>query len=268
MFESSNPTLESMREARFASDEVGTATLQGVADKTMLLVGLATLVGGLAYAFLPASPGIMLASCLCALLVGIGIAWSLAGNPAQARFLAPVYAVVEGAFLGLFTRTLDHYLMGAGVGTAAVGGSLALPAFVITLSCVAAMLVMYRTGLLRPTETFKAVIMTFTAGVMLAYLVMFILSFFGISVPFLSLRSVAGGGQEALIGLGLNVAILGLASLWLIIDFGQVETIVQSRQPKVMEWFGAFTLMVTLAWIYYEAVKLAFRVAMLLNRRD
>lgn len=268
-FESSNPTLSSMRDARsMVGDETDTATLKGVADKTALLVGLATIAGGVSYALFPLTGGVMLACCLATLVIGIGIAWSLAGNPANARVLAPVYALVEGTFLGLVTKWLDFMLLSAGGSTAAVGGSLALPAFVITISCVVAMLVLYRAGILRPTETFRSVIYTFTAGVMLAYFVMFILSFFGVQVPFLSLGSAMQGGRAALIGIGLNVAILGLASLWLIIDFGQVEGIVRTGQPKVMEWYGGFVLLVTLAWIYYEAVKLAFRVAMATQRRD
>ena len=86
-------------------------------------------------------------------------------------------------------------------------------------------------------------------------------------MPFLSLGSALRGGREALIGLGLNAAILGLASLWLIIDFGKVEEIVRRGSPKDMEWYGAFALLVTLAWVYYEAVKLCFRVAILLGNR-
>jgi len=49
-----------------------------------------------------------------------------------------------------------------------------------------------------------------------------------------------------LIGIGINVLILGVASLWLIIDFGMIEKQVQFGAPKQMEWFCAFILMVTL----------------------
>ena len=35
-----------------------------------------------------------------------------------------------------------------------------------------------------------------------------------------------------------------------------------------IEWYCGFALLVTLAWIYYEAVKLAFRLAILLGNRD
>jgi len=34
-----------------------------------------------------------------------------------------------------------------------------------------------------------------------------------------------------------------------------------------MEWFCAFILMVTLVWIYLEAVKLCFRLAILFGNR-
>ena len=65
-----------------------------------------------------------------------------------------------------------------------------------------------------------------------------------------------------------NVFILGIASLWLIIDFGMVEEKVVAAAPKHMEWYLGFALLVTLAWIYYEAVKLAFRLAILLGNRN
>ena len=39
-------------------------------------------------------------------------------------------------------------------------------------------------------------------------------------------------------------------------------------RPKAMEWVAAFGLIVSLAWVYYEAVKLVFRLAMMFGRRD
>jgi uncharacterized YccA/Bax inhibitor family protein len=116
---------------------------------------------------------------------------------------------------------------------------------------------------------FVSMVKVATAGVMLAYLISFVLSLLGLGgLPFLNLGSALQGGTPALIGLGLNVAILGLASLWLIIDFKQVEENVASGAPKYMEWYCAYALLLTLAWIYYEAVKLAFRLAIIFGNRD
>jgi len=66
------------------------------------------------------------------------------------------------------------------------------------------------------------------------------------------------GGQTAWIGIGLNLLILGVASMWLIIDVGMIEKQVQAAAPKQMEVFCAFILIITLVWIYLEAVKLCF----------
>ena len=51
-------------------------------------------------------------------------------------------------------------------------------------------------------------------------------------------------------------------------DFGLVEERIRARAPKSMEWYCGFALLVTLGWIYYEAVKLVLRIAILLNNRD
>ena len=76
------------------------------------------------------------------------------------------------------------------------------------------------------------------------------------------------GGTAGLIGLGVNVLILGVASLGLIIDFGMVEDRVAMGGAKAEEWFLAFALIVSLAWVYFEAVKLVFRLAILFGSRD
>ncbi|MEE9129848.1 MAG: Bax inhibitor-1/YccA family protein [Phycisphaerales bacterium] len=46
------------------------------------------------------------------------------------------------------------------------------------------------------------------------------------------------------------------------------EDVRRAGAPKQMEWYCGFALLVSLAWSYYEAVKLAFRLAILLGNRD
>ena len=140
--------------------------------------------------------------------------------------------------------------------------------FVITISILVAMLALYSFRILRPTETFVSVIKVATAGIMITYVLSFALSFFGVALPFVSLGSAFAGGTAALIGLGINVFILGVASMWLIIDFKLVEERVAEGGPKYMEWYCGFALLVTLAWIYLEAVKLVIRLAVLFGGRD
>jgi len=82
---------------------------------------------------------------------------------------------------------------------------------------------------------------------------------------------VASGNRFGLylndVGVAINGAILVIASLWLVVDFQQVENAVATRVGKEYEWYFAYGLMVTLVWVYMEALKLAFRAAMAANDR-
>ena len=59
-----------------------------------------------------------------------------------------------------------------------------------------------------------------------------------------------------------------MAALWLLVDFAQIDEAVAAGAPKSMEWMLAFGLIVTLAWVYYESLKMAFRVAALFGNRE
>lgn len=239
-------------------------TMSGVVNKTAILVTIAILCGAGGYRLFQLFPqGLWIGSIIAFVLV-LGIFFVLRGKPQLAVVFGPIYAVVQGALMGGMTMMLEQILV-AKFGSSVPGG-LAFSALVLTGGVTAAMLVLYKAGILRPTKMFVSVVSTATLGVMFAYLAMFVLSLFGVQMPFLSIGSAMQGGTPALIGLGLNVLILGLASFWLIIDFGAVEDAVAQRAPKYMEWYLGFALLVTLAWIYWEAVKLVFRVAMLMKR--
>jgi uncharacterized YccA/Bax inhibitor family protein len=96
-----------------------------------------------------------------------------------------------------------------------------------------------------------------------------VLSLFGVSLPFISIGSAFEGSTPALIGLGINVLVLGLASLWLVVDFRVIDDAVQAGAPREAEWYLAFGLVVTLVWVYIEALKLAFRLAAMFGgKRD
>ena len=47
-----------------------------------------------------------------------------------------------------------------------------------------------------------------------------------------------------------------IASLNLVLDFDFIEEGAERGAPKYMEWFGAFSLMVTLIWLYLEMLRL------------
>lgn len=247
------------------------ASLSGIVNKTGILSAVCIGAGVLGYSLLPQfGSGVVWVSAIASMILCLAFGFIVRGNPRLAMPLSWVFAVVEGIFLGALTGVLDSVLA-AQLGTAMVeklGGSLALPAFAITAGCFFSMLGLYKAGIIRPTQKFKAIMGVAVGGIMLAYLAHFVLMLFGSGMPFLSLSSASGTGMTPLIGLGISAAILLVASLTLIMDFGAAEELVESGAPKQAEWFVAFGLLASLAWIYLEAVKLVFRLAMMFGNRE
>ncbi|WP_190285634.1 Bax inhibitor-1/YccA family protein [Montanilutibacter psychrotolerans] len=150
---------------------------------------------------------------------------------------APLYALVEGFFLGAISAMFNHRYEG-----------IVLQAVMLTIGTLFALLFAYRTGLIKATENFKLGVAAATGGIALLYLVSFGLSFFGIRVPYIH--------ESGLIGIGFSLFVVVIAALNLVLDFDFIETGVEQRAPKYMEWYGAFGLMVTLVWLYIEFLRL------------
>ena len=57
-------------------------------------------------------------------------------------------------------------------------------------------------------------------------------------------------------GLFGSLFVVAIAALNLVLDFDFIEQGSEMGAPKYMEWFGAFSLMVTLIWLYLEMLRL------------
>jgi len=90
---------------------------------------------------------------------------------------------------------------------------------------------------------------------MVLYLVSFVISLFGGSVPFIN--------DASLIGIGFSVLVCVIAAMNLALDFDFIDRGSKQGLPKGMEWFAGFALMVTLVWLYLEMLRLLSK----LNRR-
>ena len=152
--------------------------------------------------------------------------------------LAPIYAALEGLFVGAVTA------MYAG----AFGGGIVFHAVTLTFAVLFMMLFLYKTGVIKVTEKFRAGVMMATGAIFLVYLLSWILSMFGMSVPFLH--------EGGMMGIGISVVIIGVAALNLLLDFDFFEKGEQYGAPKYMEWFAAMGLLVTLIWLYIEILRL------------
>ncbi|MCP9234692.1 Bax inhibitor-1/YccA family protein [Lewinella sp. JB7] len=240
--QSSNPILSEERLAKSAQRpldggfitraEDNVMTVSGAVNKTLLL-GLLVLATALYSFFYPSSLFMWGGA-----IGGLVLVFIMAAKPKLSGTLAPIYALLEGLFVGSVTSI---YVAGFGVG-------IAFNAVMITIALLFAMLFTYKAGLIKVTDKFRTGIVMATGGIALVYLISIGLSFFGMSVPFLH--------EGGLIGIGISLFIILIATLNLLLDFDNIERGAAMRSPKYMEWFCAMGLIVTLVWLYIEVLRL------------
>src|SRR3990170_716856 len=154
-----------------------------------------------------------------------------------AAVTAPVYAVLEGLCLGALSGFFETQFPG-----------IVLQAVGLTFGTLLALLVAYKSGVIKATENFKLGVVAATGGIALVYLAGFVLGFFGIGIPY-----IHGSGT---IGILFSLFVVVIAALNLVLDFDFIENGAAAGAPKFMEWYSAFGLMVTLIWLYIEILRL------------
>jgi uncharacterized YccA/Bax inhibitor family protein len=154
---------------------------------------------------------------------------------------APIYALLEGLFLGGISAMFEARFPG-----------IAIEAVSLTFGTMVVLLLAYRSGLIPVTEKFRLGVVAATGGIVLIYVLSFILGFFGIHFT-----TIYGAGP---IGIGFSVFVVIIAALNLVLDFDFIESGVRAGAPKYMEWYSAFGLMVTLIWLYLEMLRLLSKV--------
>jgi len=242
--QSSNPTLNSgiFAKARATVGSGQTMTVQGTANKTFILFGILLLTASWSWSH-AFNAGILI---MGSAIVGLILALATSFKPNWSPITAPLYAACEGVLLGALSLFFERSY--PGIVVQAVG---------LTFAAFFVMLVAYRTGWIQATEGLRRGLTVALMALMLFYAVVWIASFFGIHPP----AFINGGGM---LGIGFSLVVVGIATLFLILDFDFIEKASQEGLEKYMEWYGAFSLMVTLIWLYMEMLRLLSK----LNRRN
>jgi len=220
-------------------------TVQGTMSKTFLL--LAIMSGTALWAWnAVASQELQLGVIPIAGIAGFVLAMITIFKPTVAPWTSPVYAAMEGVFLGAISQIVEMKFHKAYPG-------IALQAVSLTAGTLMVMIFLYASRIIRVTDRLRSGIIMATGALCLFYLVSMLLSIFGMHVPFIF------GATP--IGIGFSLFVVGLAAFNLLLDFDFIEQAVARGAPKYMEWYGAFGLMVTLVWLYLEMLRLLQKVA-------
>lgn len=237
---SSNPVLskkmfEKTKTFDYNSDRA-VMTLDGTLNKMLILFSLLLITAYFAWNFTlkgTINPMILVAG---GGIGGLILAIITVFKPEKSPITTPIYALFEGVFVGAISAMYSQWY--EGIIMQAVG---------LTLSILLIMLLLYKTRIIKATPKFKKGIIIATFGVMFFYVLNFIAGFFGGGVSLFNL---------GWIGIGISLVIVVIASMNLILDFDMIEKSINSGQPKYIEWFAAFGLMVTLVWLYIEILRL------------
>lgn len=238
MDKSGNPALKRSALDRIAAlEKTETATVGGTVTKVVILLAL-VLVGAFTGWRIAASMSgsgamILLGSMVGALVFALITIFAPKASP----FTAPAYALLEGVLMGAISHVFN----------AAYSG-IVVQAILLTLTVFLSTLVLYTSGMVRVTEKMRAIIFIGTAAIGLYYLVAIVAGLFGASVPL-----IYSSGPWGII---FSVVVVFIAAMNLLLDFDFIERTANSKMPKVFEWYGAFSLMVTLIWLYLEILRL------------
>jgi uncharacterized YccA/Bax inhibitor family protein len=237
---SGNPTLSDATFAGFQTSGAKTMSLQGTVNKVGIL--LALVVGGALFTwnqfYSTGSAGFFMP---VGLFGGMIFAVITMFRPTLAMYTAPIYAILQGLFLGGISAAFES--MYPGIVIQATG---------LTFGTLASLLVLYKTGVIKPTENFRLMIVSATMGIAVLYAISFVMSLFGSGIGFIH--------SNGLFGIGFSLFVVGIAAMNLVLDFDFIEDGAERGAPKYMEWFGAFALMVTLIWLYLEMLRLLAKI--------
>ena len=234
----SNPALrEDVFTATRLDEGRGTMTVNGTVNKTALLLILALLTASASWVLgAGGGPGVT-GWAIGASLGGLAVAIATIVRPRWSPYTAPIYALLEGVILGLVSMWFEARYPG-----------IAIQAVALTFGVFGVMLVLYRTGVVKVTQRFRAGVLAATLGIAVVYLVSLVLGLFGVRVPLLN--------DASPLGILISLAIVTVAALNLVLDFDLIDRGARSGAPAYMEWYAAFGLLVTLVWLYLELLRL------------
>jgi uncharacterized YccA/Bax inhibitor family protein len=245
IFKSGNPTLTQKMFDKSMSLEAnmqGTMSVRGAINKFGFLMVM--IIAGAAYNWHLFEEGkgstmttLMIVGIIGGLITGLAISF----KPNWAGYLAPLYGLLEGLFIGGISAIMNEAFAKQYPG-------LVMQAVGLTFGVAIAMFLLYNFRIIRATEKFKSVVISATVGIGIFYLITIVLGWFGVNVGF--------AYDNSLLSIGISLFVVAIAALNLIMDFDMIEQGAEMGAPKFMEWYGAFGLLVTMVWLYLEILRL------------
>jgi len=123
-----------------------------------------------------------------------------------------------------------------------------------TLGVVAVTLALFANGKVRTSKRATKIFLVAIVGYLAFSLVNLGLMFTGVTDSMFGLRDYEIFGIP--LGIPLGILVVLLAAYSLVMDFEFIKRGVETGQPRIYGWTGAFGLIVTIVWLYLEILRL------------
>lgn len=226
-------------------------TLDDVLMRTGALFAVMLAVAAIGWtlsAMAPAIGGIMMMVGLAG-TIGMSLFMMFRRKPVGMA-LAVAFAVLEGCLVGPISGFYHAAFDPAG---SSVFESIVTQAILATLCVFGSMLVLYRTGVIKVTAKFRAILTMMVVGY-------FIFSMINLGYMLFFDGSPFGIGGSGMLGIGLSLLGTGLAAATLALDFDAIDTAIRTQAPVSYGWHLAIGLLITLVWLYLELLRLLARL--------
>lgn len=214
----------------------------GVADRSMTYDDV-MMKTGILFAILLAGaavgwfvPQLMFPAMLIALVLGLVNAFKREPN----KGLIIGYAAFEGVFLGGISSFFEAQFSG-----------IVVQAVMATLCVFGVMLALFKFKGVRYGSKMKKFLMIAVGGYAIFSIINMV---FGLGTGTGGVRSMEVFGIP--LGIVIGIVATVLAAMTLIMDFQMIEEGVKHKIPEKYSWMCAFSLMVTLVWLYIEILRL------------
>lgn len=236
-YKTGNPALPAGLFKKLPATKNRPMTLPGTVIKSIALVILCVCAGIFEWMVIERIGDHALMYAVYALFAGLAVAiTTIIYNPI-APVSAPVYAIFEGITL-------------AGLASANGGKvtTIVMQSFLLTGAIFIIMLILFLLRIIRPTKALFSVVLSATIGVVVVGTVFPVLDHIGLPA--------ASPYDASLLGIGFSLVAIVVAAFNLLFDFAFIQTGIDKKAPKYMEWYAAFSLLVTLVWLYAELLRL------------
>lgn len=222
--------------------DTGRVTFDDVIMKTLGLFALVVVTAAISWVVTVGSPGLTTPIWLIGMFGGLAVGLAIGFMKRVSVPLILTYAVLEGAFVGAFSQAMERVYPG-----------IVVTAVLATLCTFAGMFLGYKSGLVKVTQKSRRIFGFAIMGYLLFSLVNIVALLFGWT-------SGWGFGGSGLLGIGISLLGVGLASYSLAIDFDSINEAVRVGAPERFSWLLAHGLIVSLIWLYLEILRLLARL--------